>query len=55
MSEDHPFAPYVRILARGKTKSRPFTMEEAEAAMAMILAGEVRPEQLGAFLMLLRF
>jgi anthranilate phosphoribosyltransferase len=55
MSEEHPFAPYVRILARGKTKSRPFTGEEAEAAMAMILAGEVRPEQLGAFLMLLRF
>jgi anthranilate phosphoribosyltransferase len=55
MSEDHPFAPYVRILARGKTKSRPFTAEEAEQAMAMILAGEVRAEQLGAFLMLLRF
>ncbi|MAF48219.1 MAG: glycosyl transferase family protein [Rhodospirillales bacterium] len=55
MSEEHPFAPYVRILARGKTKSRPFTGEEAEAAMAMILAGQVRPEQLGAFLMLLRF
>ena len=55
MSEDHPFAPYVRILARGKTKSRPFTIEEAEDAMNMILAGEVRPEQLGAFLMLLRF
>lgn len=55
MSEDHPFAPYVRILARGKTKSRPFTMEEAEQAMAMILAGQVRAEQLGAFLMLLRF
>ncbi|NQV55783.1 MAG: glycosyl transferase family protein [Rhodospirillales bacterium] len=55
MSEEHPFAPYVRILARGKTKSRPFTIEEAEAAMSMILAGEVEPEQLGAFLMLLRF
>ena len=54
-NEEHPFAAYVRILARGKTKSRPFTEEEAEAAMAMILADQVRPEQLGAFLMLLRF
>ena len=52
--EEHPFAQFVRILARGKTKSRPFTMAEAEEAMAMVLAGEVRPEQLGAFLMLLR-
>jgi anthranilate phosphoribosyltransferase len=55
MSEEHPFAQYVRILARGKTKSRPLTRAEAEAAMAMIVAGEVLPEQLGAFLMLLRF
>jgi anthranilate phosphoribosyltransferase len=54
MTEEHPFAPYVRILARGKTKTRSLTGDEAEAAMSMILAGEVRPEQLGAFLMLLR-
>ncbi|MBT4702100.1 MAG: glycosyl transferase family protein [Rhodospirillaceae bacterium] len=54
MTEEHPFAPYVRILARGKTKTRSLTEEEAEGAMTMILAGEVRPEQLGAFLMLLR-
>jgi len=54
MTAEHPFASYVRILGRGKTLSRSFTIEEAEAAMAMILRGEVRPEQLGAFLMLLR-
>ena len=30
------------------------TMEESETAMSMIMAGEVTPEQLGAFLMLLR-
>ena len=52
---EHSFAQYVRILARGKTKSRPFTQEEAKAAMDMIMAGDVRAEQLGAFLMLLRF
>ena len=54
MTADHPFAAYVRILGRGRTLSRSLTIEEAEAAMAMILRGEVRPEQLGAFLMLLR-
>lgn len=53
--QEHPFAPYVRILARGKTNSRPFTMEEADQAMTMILRGETLPEQIGAFLMLLRF
>ena len=52
--DEHPFAQYVRILGRGKTVGRSLTGEEAEAAMDMILANEVRPEQLGAFLMLLR-
>ncbi|MAM63491.1 glycosyl transferase family protein [Maritimibacter sp. UBA3975] len=50
----HPFAPYVAILARGKTKQRPFTFEEARDSMAMILRGEALPEQIGAYLMLLR-
>ncbi len=54
MAEEHPFAAYVRILGRGKTLTRSLTIDEAEAAMSMILAGELRPEQLGAFLMLLR-
>ena len=54
MGEEHPFAQYVRILGRGKSVGRSLTGEEAEAAMDMILADEVRPEQLGAFLMLLR-
>lgn len=52
--KEHPFAQYVRILGRGKTLTRSLTAEEAEAAMDMILRGEVLPEQLGAFLMLLR-
>jgi anthranilate phosphoribosyltransferase len=50
----HPFARFVRLLGRGKTLARALTIEEAEEAMAMALAGETRPEQLGAFLMLLR-
>ena len=50
----HPFAPFVRLLGRGKTLSRGLTAEEAEQAMGMILDGEALPEQVGAFLMLLR-
>ena len=54
MMESHPFAKYVATLGRGKNKTRPLTGAEAEDAMAMILRGDVLPEQLGAFLMLLR-
>ena len=54
MQESHPFSKFVAILARGKTKTRSLTLEEAEEAMSMILRGEAVPEQIGAFLMLLR-
>ncbi|MBF0356769.1 MAG: glycosyl transferase family protein [Alphaproteobacteria bacterium] len=54
MATEHPFAPYVRILGKGPTLSRPLTFEESKAAAAMILAGAVEPVQLGAFLCLLR-
>ncbi|MBV0932190.1 glycosyl transferase family protein [Marinobacterium weihaiense] len=54
MTNEHPFAPFVRILGKGKKGSRSLTTEEAEAAMGMILDDQVRPEQLGAFLMLIR-
>ena len=54
MGQEHPFAKYVRTLGRGKTVGRSLTEAEAETAMTMILDKEVRPEQLGAFLMLLR-
>lgn len=54
MSMEHPFAQYVRILGKGKNGSRSLTENEAFAAMRMILNDEVTPEQLGAFLMLLR-
>ncbi|WP_207060966.1 glycosyl transferase family protein [Motiliproteus sp. SC1-56] len=52
--QEHPFAPFVRILGKGKKGTRSLSVDEARDAMSMILAGEVRPEQLGAFLMLLR-
>lgn len=51
---EHPFAPYVRILGKGKRGSRSLTFDEARHAMAMILRGDVEEVQLGAFLMLLR-
>lgn len=54
MIKEHDFAPFVRILGKGKSGTRSLTREEAEQAMGMILDGKVRPEQLGAFLMLLR-
>lgn len=51
---EHAFAPFVRILGKGKTGSRSLTRDEAHTAMRMILQGEVKEVQLGAFLMLLR-
>jgi anthranilate phosphoribosyltransferase len=51
---EHPFAETIRILGKGKHGSRPLTQEEAYRAMRMILADEVLPIQLGAFLMLMR-
>ncbi|MFZ5722888.1 MAG: glycosyl transferase family protein [Pseudomonadota bacterium] len=51
---EHAFAPYVRILGKGRKGSRALTEAEAHAAMTMILRGEVLDVQLGAFLMLLR-
>lgn len=54
MQEEHPFAPWIRILGKGKKGSRSLTLEEAREAMGMILDRQVLPEQLGAFLMLLR-
>jgi anthranilate phosphoribosyltransferase len=52
--EEHTFAQYIRILGKGKNGARPLTQEEAYQAMRMIMAGEVEPVQLGAFMMLMR-
>ena len=51
---EHPFAQYIRIIGKGKKGSRPLTQAEAYEAMRLILADEVQPVQLGAFLMLMR-
>ncbi len=50
----HPFALYIQALGKGRRGARDLTLAEAEHAMRMILGGQVRAEQLGAFLMLLR-
>lgn len=51
---EHPFAQYIQMLGKGRQGSRDLTQEEAEHALGMILAHEVEPVQLGAFLMLMR-
>jgi anthranilate phosphoribosyltransferase len=51
---EHPFAPYIRIIGKGKNGARPLTEDEAYHAMQMIMAEAVSPEQLGAFMMLMR-
>lgn len=52
--QEHPFAQYTRILGKGKQGTRSLTEEEAFLAFKMILDQQVLPEQLGAFMMLLR-
>lgn len=54
LQNEHPFAEFVKILGKGKKGSRPLTQDEAYRAMTMILANDVEPIQLGAFLMLMR-
>ena len=51
---EHRFASYVRILGKGKSGSRSLTRAEAREAFGMIIRGETREVQVGAFLMLLR-
>ncbi len=54
MDTQHPFAKFIRTLGRGKQGSRSLSQDEAFEAMSMIMEGHIEPEQLGAFLMLIR-
>ena len=54
MQSEHLFAPYIRILGKGRKGSRSLTQKEAFAAMSLILDNQVENVQLGAFLMLMR-
>ena len=53
-TNEHAFAQFIRIIGKGKTGRRSLTQQEAQIAMEMILANEIEPLQLGAFLMVLR-
>ena len=54
MTAEHPFAAFVRALGKGPKTARPLTRAEARAAFGMVLANEISPVQLGAFLCLIR-
>jgi anthranilate phosphoribosyltransferase len=54
MTQEHPFAQYVRTLGKGRNGSRALSAEEAYEAFRLIMTGQVEPIQLGAFLMLMR-
>lgn len=54
MSQMHPFARFIQVLGKGRNGMRPLSEEEAYEAMQMIACYDVEPEQLGAFLMLMR-
>ncbi|KMK68013.1 glycosyl transferase family protein [Puniceibacterium sp. IMCC21224] len=48
-------APYVRNVARGPGRGRTLSLDEAQAAMTLILSGKAEPEAVGALLMVLRY
>lgn len=48
-------ASYLGALGRGPGRSRALTLEEAEDAFRIVLAGEADPMQVGALLLLLRY
>jgi anthranilate phosphoribosyltransferase len=50
----HPFARFIQILGKGRNGMRALSRDEAYEAMQMIARYDVEPEQLGAFLMLMR-
>ena len=54
MVAEHPFAPFIRLLGKGPHLSRPLTEDEAFQAGTMILQEKIEPQQLGAFLSLVR-
>jgi len=54
MDTQHPFSRFIRTLGRGKQGSRSLSQEDAFEAMNMIMECHIEPEQLGAFLMLVR-
>ena len=54
MTAEHPFAGFIRALGKGPKTARPLTGAEARDAFRMLMANEIHPVQLGAFLCLVR-
>ncbi len=54
MACEHPFAAHIRKLGHSRRLESALTQDEARAAMTDIACYEVEPQQVGAFLMLLR-
>lgn len=48
-------APLVRAMARGPSRGRGLTRDEARRALALTLSGDAEPEAVGALLMLMRY
>nr|WP_250157462.1 glycosyl transferase family protein [Tianweitania aestuarii] len=48
-------AKFVATIGAGAGRSRPLTMEEADEAFALILAGKADPTQIGAFLAVMQY
>lgn len=48
------FSEYIKLIGRGRNSGGTLSTEQANEAMTMLLNNKVLPEQLGAFLMLLR-
>ena len=54
MNTVNEFSQYIKIIGKGQRAGRYLTLEEAYHAYSLILNGQAEPEQVGAFLMLLR-
>lgn len=48
------FSQYIQLIGRGRNAGKTLTRQQAFEAMSLIINDQVTPEQLGAFLMLLR-
>ena len=48
------FSQYIKLIGKGKRAGKYLSQEQAYQAFRMLLEQEVEPEQIGAFLMLLR-
>lgn len=48
-------ARYIALIGRGVGHSRPLSMDEAEEAFSIILAGQADPYQIGAFLQVMHY